>query len=163
MDTLETLGRRLGALEDREDIRNLIASYGPLADSGDAEALAALWTGDGTYEVVGFARAHGHAAIAALIDGPVHRALMADGCAHMLGPVAIDLDGDCATARGHSVVLHHTALGFAVHRVSANRWALVRTQAGWRVAYRANALLDGTAAARILLSPPGQTDDPIAP
>lgn len=154
MDDLE---RRLLALEDREAIRDLIASYGPLADTGDAQALAALWTDDGVYEVVGFAQARGHAAIAALIEGPVHQALLNDGCAHVLGPVAVTLQGDTAVARGHSIVFRKGADGFEAHRVSANRWTLVRTAdadgMGWRVAHRANALLDGAATARILLDP----------
>lgn len=160
MDALENLNRRLTAIEDREAIRDLIARYGSLADTGQAQALSALWTDDGVYEVVGFGRAVGHAAIAALIDGPVHRALMADGCAHALGPVAVDLDGDRAVARGHSVVFRCVSVSsmngvprFEAHRVSANRWALVRTDRGWRVTHRANALLDGAEAARTLLLP----------
>lgn len=152
-ETLEALSLRLRALEDREAVRDLIASYGPLADSGDAQGVAALWTPDGEYEVVGFATARGTAAIAALIDGPVHRALMADGCAHALGPLAVEIDGDRATARGHSVVFRHTGNGFEAYRVAANRWTLVRTAQGWRVLHRANALLDGGDAARILLAP----------
>ncbi|WP_408591350.1 nuclear transport factor 2 family protein [Novosphingobium sp.] len=151
MSELEILDRRLRQLEDREAIRELIASYGPLADAGMANELAALWTEDGIYEIVGFSKAVGHAEIAGLIDGPVHQALMADGCAHLLGPVSIALHGDEAEARGHSVVLRHDGEGFAAHRVSANRWSLRRTPQGWRVTHRANALLDGTEAARLLL------------
>lgn len=150
---IATLASRLQALEDREAIRSLIAGYGPLADCGDAQALAALWCDDGSYEVVGFATARGHEEIAAMIDGAVHRQLMADGCAHVLGPVAVELDGDTATARGHSVVFRHADGDFEAARVSANRWTLVRTEQGWRVSHRANALLDGEEAARILLSP----------
>jgi len=149
-----TLEARLQALEDREAIRSLIAAYGPLADAGEADAVAALWTTDGVYGVGGMGEGRGREAIAGLIDGPVHRALMADGCAHLLGPVAIDLDGDRAVARGHSVVLRHCDGGFAIHRVSANRWELVRTEDGWRVSRRDNALLDGDEAARVLFSPP---------
>jgi uncharacterized protein (TIGR02246 family) len=152
--TLETLGHRLQALEDREAIRDLIARYGPLADSGDAQGLAALWCEDGEYEVVGFATAKGHAQIAALIDGEFHRALMADGCAHVLGPVTVNISGDSATAIGHSVVFRCVQDAFEAFRVAANRWTLVRTKQGWRVSHRANALLDGTEAARILLAPP---------
>lgn len=148
------LAARLQALEDREAIRALIAEYGPLADAGEADALAGLWTEDGAYAVGGMGEARGRAAIAGLISGPTHRALMADGCAHLLGPVAIDLDGDRAVARGHSVVLRHTGDGFELHRVSANRWELVRGPRGWQVSHRANALLDGQEAARALLSPP---------
>lgn len=149
---LRALAARLALLEDREAIRELIATYGPLADSGDSAALARLWTEDGEYEVVGFATARGHAEIAALIDGDYHRALMADGCAHLLGPVAVAVSGDTALARGHSVVFRHGPSGFAADRVAANRWELVRTAQGWRARRRTNVLLDGAAAARVLLA-----------
>lgn len=146
---------RLRTLEDREEIRELVARYGPLADAGDGEAIAALWTEDGSYGVGGMGEVRGRAAIAGLMGSPTHRELMADGCAHVLGPVAIDLDGDRATARGHSIVMRHTTGGgFEAYRVSANRWDLVRTEQGWRVSHRENALLDGSAAARALLSLP---------
>lgn len=153
-DTLAELAARLQLLEDREAIRELIASYGLLADSGNAAALSELWIEDGTYGVGGMGNAEGRAAIAGLIEGLVHQSLMAAGCAHLLGPVAIDIAGDCATARGHSVVLRHTGQGFEAYRVSANRWELVRRNGCWQVSHRENALLDGAAAARELLSPP---------
>lgn len=143
---------RLQALEDREAIRELIAQYGPLADSGDAHSVAVLWSEDGVYAVDGFGESQGHAAIARLIQGSAHQALMAAGCAHLLGPVSISLTGDTASARGHSIVLRHGDAGFDVYRVSANRWTLARTPQGWRVTRRDNALLDGKAAARMLLS-----------
>ncbi len=151
--TLEALAARLQALEDREAIRELIARYGPLADTGAADALSELWTEDGRYAVGGMTEAKGRAAIAALIDGAVHRNLMADGCAHALGPVTIDLDGDTATARGYSVVFRADGTGgWTAHRVSANRWHLARTPDGWRLTVRENALLDGAEAARALLA-----------
>ena len=151
--TLEALAARLQALEDREAIRELIASYGPLADTGAAEALSQLWTEDGRYAVGGMTEAKGRAAIAALIDGAVHRGLMADGCAHAPGPATIDLDGDTPTARGHSLPFRPaTTPGRTAHRVSANRWHLARTPDGWRVTARENALLDGAEAARALLA-----------
>lgn len=145
---------RLRALEDREAIRALVASYGPLADSGDAAGVAALWVEQGVYAVGGMVEATGRDAIAALIDGPVHRQLMAQGCAHLLGPVAIHLDGDRATACGHSVVFRRVDGAFEVHRASANRWQLVRAPCGWRVLRRDNLMLDGSQAAQALLSPP---------
>lgn len=153
-ETLEMLSARLRALEDREAIREIIACYGPLADSGNAAAVAALWAEDGSYAVKGMEPAQGRNAIAALIDGPVHRELMAQGCAHVLGPVAIELHGDTATARGHSVVFHHEHGAFAAIRVAANRWHLARGADGWQVTHRDNALLDGEEAARALLSRP---------
>ena len=150
----EDLAARLLALEDREAIRNLIASYGLLADSGDAAGVAGLWVEDGVYAVDGMGEARGRDAIAALIDGPIHRDLMAAGCAHLLGPVVIHLEGDQATAAGHSLVFRCGGDGFEVYRVSANRWQLIRTEDGWRVVRRDNQRLDGAEAARVLLSPP---------
>lgn len=155
---VNALEQRLTMLEDRAAIRDLITSYGRLADAGHADAVARLWTADGTYEVVGMATATGHAAIAGLITGPVHQALMADGCAHMMGQVNVDVSGDSATARGHSLVLRHRSEAaepgtFEVYRVSANCWTLTRTAEGWRVTHRANSLINGNEAARILLAP----------
>lgn len=147
-DSVET---RLRVLEDKEAIRELIARYGPLADSGDSKGVAALWADDGSYTVGGMAEAQGRAAIAGLIESATHRQLMSDGCAHLLGPVAIDLDGNVAIACGHSVVLRRNQAGFEVWRVSANRWELERGPKGWRVRRRVNAPLDGSEAARALL------------
>lgn len=152
----DSAAARLQALEDREAIRDLIARYGPRADSGDAAGVAALFAADGVYAVGGMGEARGHAAIAALIEGPEHRALMARGCAHVLGAPAIELDGDRATARCHSVVLARAGQGWEPVRVSANRWLLQRSPAGWRVTRRDNALLDGSEAARVLLASAGQ-------
>ena len=154
--TIAELAARLRRLEDLEAIRALIAAYGPLADSGCAEELAALWHEDGSYRVAGLPAALGRIAIADLIESDEHRGLMTNGCAHLLGPVTINLDGDRAVARGHSVVLRHVNGGFDIYRVSANRWELARGADGWQVASRRNALLDGNAAARALLSPDGR-------
>ena len=148
----ERLVERLRALEDREAIRDLIARYGPLADCGQADAVAALFAEDGIYAVGGMGEAKGRAAIAAMIEGPVHQSLMADGCAHILTSPAIELAGDHATARCHSIVFRHEDGEWAPVRVAANRWELVRGPEGWQVTRRDNALLDGSAAARLLLS-----------
>lgn len=147
----EDLGGRLRRLEDAEAIRNLIASYGPLADAGAADAVAALWHEDGVYAVGGMGEAHGHVAISALIRGETHVALMAAGCAHILTPPVIDLSGDVAMARNHSLVLRHEGGTWTAVRASANRWTLTRGPQGWRVARRDNALLDGVEGARLLL------------
>jgi uncharacterized protein (TIGR02246 family) len=149
---LESFAERLRTLEDREAIRDLIARYGPLADAGDAQAVAALWSENGSYTVGGMGEARGRSAIAALISGPVHQSLLDDGCAHVLTSPAIDLAGNSAVARCHSVVFRHEDGEWAAVRVSANRWELARTSAGWQVTRRENALLDGSAAARALLS-----------
>lgn len=151
---LAALEARLAELEDREAIRNLVASYGPLADSGDAAGVAALWAEDGVYAVGGFGENAGREAVAALIRAPFHQQLMQDGCAHTLGPVYIRIDGGRALAIGYSVVFRRAGEGFEAWRVSANRWELEKREGRWQVSRRRNALLDGDAAARALLAPP---------
>jgi uncharacterized protein (TIGR02246 family) len=154
-DALNGLAARIALLEDREAIRDLIARYGPLADAGDAAGAAALWTEDGVYDVGGHGVHRGRAAIAALLEGEAHQALIAAGVAHLLSAPVIEIDGDCAEATTYSCVLRHVGEGWHAHRVAANYWMLVRGAEGWRIAGRVNRLLDGDPAAHALLSPAG--------
>lgn len=130
---------RLRRAEDAEAIRNLIASYGPLADSGDAAGVAALWTQDGEYDVGGFGVSHGREEIAALIESDAHRELMAQGCAHILSPHHITIDGDHAEAQGYSSVYRRRDQRFEAWRVSSNIWHFARQADGsWLVTRRIN-------------------------
>ena len=153
-ETLKALTLRLRALEDREEIRDLIARYGPLADAGEAVGVAALWQDAGVYAVGGMGESQGREAIAALIQSPVHQQLMSDGCAHILSPHAIELKRDNATAFGYSCVFRWTGAVWEASRVSANRWELARGTEGWEIVRRDNALLNGDEAAQALLTPP---------
>ena len=60
----------------------------------------------------------------------------------MAGPVLVDIDGDQATALHYSLIMRHEDGRFYVWRVSAARWDLERTGAGWAVRRRTNRLLD---------------------
>ena len=142
---------RIRTLEDTDAIRNLIASYGPLADIGDAEGVAALWTENGSYSVGDFGEAKGREQIGALILSDTHQQLLTAGCGHILTTPHITLDGDSAVAINHSVVLRNAGDCHTAWRVSANRWELVRTDDGWRVQHRLNRPLNGNGAARALL------------
>lgn len=148
------IDRRLRELEDRAAIANLIAAYGPLADTGNGAELAQLWVEAGEYEIGGFGLVKGHEALAAMMDSEIHRGLMEQGCAHMLSPHRIELSGDKAVAVGYSVVMRMIGETYEPWRVSSNRWWLVRTKAGWRVKRRENTPLDGTVAARSILEMP---------
>lgn len=143
---------RIRRLEDAEAIRNLIASYGPLADFGDAGAVAALWADDGSYSVGDFGEAKGRQAIAALIESEMHQNLMKQGCGHVLTSPHISLDGDSAIAINHSIVFRNADDQHEAWRVSANRWQFIRTDDGWRVRHRDNRPLTGDERARALLS-----------
>ena len=153
---LAALKNRVTELEDREAIRNAIASYGPAVDSNRVDDAAQLWAEKGAYEVAGFGSHTGPVAISALLQADYHQQLLRDGCAHILSPLQISLQGDTAVALGYSCVLRHSAGAYTTERASANRWELRKQTSeegsAWLVTRRLNALLDGGAAGKAVLS-----------
>lgn len=161
-ETPETLHARLSALEDRHAIADLIAGYGPAVDALDGDAAAAIWAADGTYRIGADLVLRGHADIAGIRQMSQHRGYVAQGCAHVLSPHKIVLDGERASAHGYSLVLlHDAATGqWRVERASANRWEFRKTAQGWQAVTRTADLLTGSDAARALLAwsaPQGDT------
>lgn len=141
---------RLAELEAREAIRDLLSRYGPAADACDVAAITALWVPDGEYAFDDTVLTGEQ--LAGLVDLDTHRQLVDAGCAHVLSPPRIDLAGDRAVAVCHSVVFKRSGDAWTPARVSANRWELARTESGWLVERRVNRLLNGSEAARALLT-----------
>jgi hypothetical protein len=52
----------------------------------------------------------------------------------------------------YSFVYLHEGDSYRIWRMSSNRWELVRTAGGWRIARRTNQLLDGSEEARRILA-----------
>lgn len=150
-DRLAALEARLRVLEDEREIARLIAAYGPLVDAGAADEVAALWTDDGVYDV-DEVYLEGVDAIARMVKSGAHQAWIRGGCAHVVGPPRITLDGDEAVAVCHSLMIVHTDGGFVVRRATANHWQLRRTDRGWRATIRTNRVLDGRAESPALLA-----------
>ena len=152
-ERIARLEERLRRVEDQLEIINLVASYGPLVDSGDSVGAAALWTSDGVYDV-DTGTYEGHAGLAAMVDSPPHQKLIERGCAHLTTTPRVSVQGDTAVAVTHSQLLLRSRTGnYEVVRATAHRWELVRTADGWRVERRTSRLLDGGEAARTLLAP----------
>ncbi len=133
---------RIRLLEDERDIARLVASYGPLADAADADGVANLWTEDGTYDVDGWIM-RGRNEIRAMVNSPEHRALITDGCCHFLGPCAVTVTGDAATAVCESLVLRRRDGCYVVFRASVNHFQLQRGSAVWKIAARVTRALTG--------------------
>lgn len=148
---LERLERCLQRLEDEQAVTRLIASYGPLADAGDADAVAALWAEDGEYDVEGW-QMRGRDDLRAMIRSDHHQNLITGGACHFLGPVHVTVDGDEAVAVCDSILVRHRAGVFDILRAGANHFRLRRFADGWRIARRTTRLLDGAAGARGLLA-----------
>ncbi|MCG7631809.1 nuclear transport factor 2 family protein [Gordonia McavH-238-E] len=141
-DRLSAIEARLRLMEDERDVARLVASYGPLVDSGDADAVAALWTPDGVYDVDGLYM-QGRDDIVAMVRSRTHQGFIAGGCAHFQGPVHVTVNRDEATAASYSLLVLHDENGFRVHRATAHHWRLVRTTDGWKADRRTSRALDG--------------------
>ena len=87
-----------------------------------------------------------------------------DGRAHFAGLPYVRVIGDTAFAISYIQILvpdrigpvfevpnHGSSQGFHVHRVAANRWEFVRTEAGWKIRRRTVRSLDGSPPAREIL------------
>lgn len=153
--TVAALTARVQELEDHREITQLVAQYGPAADSGSGEVAAGLWTEDGVFDAVPNLRMRGRDEIIGMVHGPGQQSLIRNGCAHVLTVPHVEIDGDRATGRSYALNIQWDGAAgrFHVARVSANTWTWVRTPDGWRVEERINAVLDGTAAHRALLAP----------
>lgn len=153
-DRLDRLERRLQRLEDEHAIQQLIASYGPLVDSGESGAAAALWAIDGTYDVEDF-QMRGRNAVRAMVNSNTHQGLIARGSAHFLGPAVVRVNGDHAVALCESVLFvrrDNADNTYVAARAAANHFRLRRVEGRWQIVARTTNLLDGSQTTRRLLS-----------
>jgi hypothetical protein len=160
-----TLEQRLGAIEDRLEIYNLIAGHPPSADTGADYYAEAVYSEDGVFDRgADLSGATGNKAIAASLRSNSHQAAIAGGLAHFTGLPHIALDGDKAVVTSYLQILtpnksgeavevpnHGASRGYHIHRVVANRWDLVRTATGWKIKRRNIRLVDGTEPSREIL------------
>jgi hypothetical protein len=154
---------RLQAVEDELAIRNLITRYGLAVDCGAAATAAALHTADWVYEVAapGSGRddgdrheeatllMEGQAAIHSMLEGAGHQALLPN-CAHTVGPLQVELDGDSASASGYSRLYHTEGEAVRLVRLGLNRWLLRREEDGWRIQRRTSCPVGSDAAQQLL-------------
>jgi len=149
-ERVAALEERVRLLEDKLAIQQLITAWGPAVDTGNSEAAASLFTEDCVLES-DLSYLVTPAAVAAMVLGEGHQALIHDGSAHIPATAIVHVDGDDATATGYTRVYRHTADGYEVWRVSANHWDLRRTPDGWRVVRRIAQVIDGGPKAQELL------------
>lgn len=142
--------QRAQSAQDRLDIYQLVATYGPSVDSLNEESVRSLWTEDGVYDPGGDPYV-GNDAVGKLIYGDIHQGYVTKGCAHVMSMPHIVIDGDKAVATGYSNVFVRNGDHWIVQRASANRWELVRTPAGWKVKNRTNRMIRGEEKPRAIL------------
>jgi len=155
------LEKRLQEMEDRLEIINLIGGHPPGADSASPEYAASYWTDDGIVDMG--AGPKSYKTMMAILESPDFKTAQGQGICHFAGLPHIALDGNKAVATSYLQILasepqgepfelsaHGTSKGFRVHRLSANRWELVRTPQGWRIKSRTWRGMDNPASRELL-------------
>lgn len=153
-ERLAELEATVARQQDRLDIIQLVASYGPHVDTANSlermPPVTDLWAPGGFYDIGGFGRVTAPDGIRQNFE-QFHFDLVVGGVAHVMSLPVVSLDGDGATAINYSTIFRHENGTFHPWRVSANVWKLARTSEGWRIRERHNRLLDGTDEALALL------------
>jgi uncharacterized protein (TIGR02246 family) len=122
------------AVEDKAEIRELLAEYCFRLDDGNYDEMAALFTSDGVWDTA-FGKATGQAAIAELA-----RSLRAGAerprAVHLVTNIVIAIDGDRARVRSNWMVMQNSAEGPKVGSGGAYRDEIERRDRSWLFRYR---------------------------
>lgn len=153
---LAELARRLDRVEDELAVHKLLVRYGYAVDAGAADELAELFTEQAVYEIdsayVGDGAPvtlEGRDALRNMIDGERHTALR-PRCAHTIGPLTVEVEGDRARATGYSRVYWGPGSSAELHRLSANEWRCERVAGRWLIAYRRSVSVGSEQAQQLL-------------
>nr|WP_218680438.1 nuclear transport factor 2 family protein [Rhodococcus qingshengii] len=149
-EQMQQLQKRLRNVEDMLEISQLLASYGPLVDSGNAEATAALWAEDGEYDVPGL-RMRSRNEIRAMVLSDSHKNLIETGSAHFIGPPHVVVDGDKAVAVCESILVLREDDSYRILLSGSHNIQLQRLAGQWKITRRITRELNGDARARELL------------
>jgi len=152
---LASLAERLRKLEDLQEITQLIAAYGPAADTCNIEEVRRIWHPDSMYEIGGIGVFKGPDGMAEAYEGEFHRSIIAKGSAHISSSPHIAIHGDTAAATNYGTLFWCEGGSFICGRLTASRWEFRRDASDhWQVTSRTTILLDGRPEARELLARP---------
>lgn len=155
----DDLARRLQALEDREQIRDQLVSYGLALDAHDWDRLRTVFVPEA---VADYGDLEGRNEGIDEIIAACHRALVGlDSSQHLVANLDVRIDGDRATATCYLHAQHYLVSASGVNTFVVGgtyRDELIRTPEGWRITLRkletswtdGNAAVFGEAYARLV-------------
>jgi 3-phenylpropionate/cinnamic acid dioxygenase small subunit len=128
----------LQAVADELAIRNIVARLAQLADSSDLDEYIALFDENASWEILGAAPRRGRAAI--LAGAKERRATGRQGpgtnSRHVITTLAVQVDGDTATASAYFLFVADTNKVPVIRAVARYDDAFRRTAEGWKLARR---------------------------
>ena len=146
---------RITKVEAELAIRNVIARYGMAADCGDVKIALDCHMQDAIYVVsnpragrdgdAGDLELKGHQAIADMLKSKMHQSLLPE-CAHTVGPLVVEVDGQMAHVTGYSRVYHDQKL----MRLAVNVWNMRKDGGDWKIAKRESRLVGDNKAQALL-------------
>ena len=122
---------RLRALEDKEQIAQLLIDYGRHLDSRDLAAYAALFATDGEW-VGGFGKVAGRANIQAFMEKSLGTGPNRGGSYHIMSNFVITVKGDSATAWSRWTFVTPGERGAALAQAGRYDDTLVRENGAWK-------------------------------
>ncbi len=122
---------RLRALEDKEQIAQLLIDYGRHLDSRDLAAYAALFATDGEW-VGGFGTVKGRANIQAFMEESLGAGPNRGGSYHIMSNVVITVKGDSATAWSRWTFVTPGERGATIAQAGRYDDTLVRENGAWK-------------------------------
>ena len=156
------LNVRLQQVQDELAIHRLIVRYGFAVDCGDAEAAMSCFTQDAVYQVASVNSGlndeketplimKGRQEIGDMVLGDLHQSLLPN-CAHTMGPVLIEINGEQAEASGYSRIYLRQGDKNNLFRLGINHWQFEKVDGNWLISKRESEVLGTEAAQSVLTS-----------
>jgi len=132
---LRRLSKRIEALEDEREIQSVMTRYALAVDSNDAEATSQIYAEDCTIDIDGEWFFNGREETKQIVVGDVHQSNLPN-VAHVMGPFAVRLEGDRATASGYATIFLRRDGEVTIWRQSYQCWELVKRDGRWQALKR---------------------------
>ena len=162
---LEVISRRLGAIEDRLAILDLLAGAAMSADVASEPYWRSMYAEDAVLDRGAAQLERGRDTILAIVSGPDQHAAVDYGMSHLSSVPHIVIDGDQAVATGYLLVIvpgpsaarvtlpgKGVSRELAIYHLTVNRWELRRASDGWQVSRRVLRPIATDDARRMLLA-----------
>ena len=148
-DLFDRLYQRVQALEDERAVHNTVTRYGFGVDSDDPDGTANLYAEDCVLDIDNVTFMHGRGQVRDMVKGELHQAILPN-CAHLMGPFAIEVDGDRAVATGYATVYVRNEGETRIWRQSFGRWQLERRDGRWQIVRRTSRAVGSVDAQRLI-------------